>query len=174
MRAIPVISLCAVAGLIFSLSYYRTVQAPAPGAKVLPSRAAQPVPAHASVAALPANNSTNVATNQIQATQQSAALTSPVIYLDPTTGKIVPAPGQLNLRDMPMTPELKNAFSTSSEGLKVEPGTTPAGGFKVDLKGRFNQVTVVALDGHGNLKSTTRTPSVVTPPQSPVAGDKPQ
>lgn len=55
------------------------------------------------------------------------------VHIDPKTGKIVPPPE--GAAPLPPSPAEKNSTSTSSEGLKEEPGAH--GGAKVDLKGRF-------------------------------------
>jgi hypothetical protein len=57
-------------------------------------------------------------------------------HVDPETGKIRPTPPK-GAVPPPQTPEEKNAVSTSGEGLKEVPSQGPAGGKKVDLKGRF-------------------------------------
>jgi hypothetical protein len=57
-------------------------------------------------------------------------------HVDPVTGKIRSTPPK-GAVPPPQTPEEKNAVSTSDEGLKEVPSEGPAGGKKVDLKGRF-------------------------------------
>jgi hypothetical protein len=73
------------------------------------------------------------------------------IYIDPQTGAIRrdPAPGTVPLE---LSPELKDAFSTSHEGLTEVPSTVPGGGFKLDLKGRFQSPLVGTIDADGKLK----------------------
>ncbi|WP_424363018.1 hypothetical protein [Methylocystis parvus] len=55
------------------------------------------------------------------------------VHIDPKTGKIVPPPE--GAAPLSQSPSEKDSTSTSSEGLKEEPGAH--GGAKVDLKGRF-------------------------------------
>jgi hypothetical protein len=55
-----------------------------------------------------------------------------------------------------LTPELEYALSTSHEGLKVEPA--PGGGQMVDLQGRFQHLSVLAVDAEGNLVTQCVTP----------------
>ena len=73
------------------------------------------------------------------------------IYIDPTTGAILkePAPGAVPVQ---LTPELRNALSTSQQGLVEVPGTTPGGGVKVDLQRRFQSPLVVTIDANGKVK----------------------
>lgn len=73
------------------------------------------------------------------------------VHVDPKTGEFVatPAPGTPPLS---LTPEEQNAFSTSHQGLAEVPVTTaPGGGYKLDLKGRFQSpqgVTTGGATGH--------------------------
>lgn len=60
------------------------------------------------------------------------------VHVDPATGRIVPPPRP------PVADAAANArFASTHEGLVEEPGTTPAGGFKVDIRGRFRNAVVV-------------------------------
>lgn len=72
------------------------------------------------------------------------------VHVDPKTGEFVatPAPGTPPLS---LTPEEKEAFSTSHQGLVEVPVTKPGGGYKLDLKGRFQSpqgVTTGGATGH--------------------------
>lgn len=112
---------------------------------------AQPAPPAAQPARVAPIVSANVVVTNAPATLPPQNQSTQIVYLDPVTGKIVPPPGQPDLSSMPMTQEQRNAISTSSKGLVEEPTGTPAGGFKVNLQGRFHKVTMVALDGNGHI-----------------------
>jgi hypothetical protein len=83
------------------------------------------------------------------------------IYIDPQTGEIRPdpAPGTVPLQ---LTPEQRNAFSTSHEGLVEVPSTEPGGGVKLDLQGRFQSPLVGTIDADGKV----RTQHIGEPPVS--------
>ncbi len=72
------------------------------------------------------------------------------VHVDPKTGEFVatPAPGAPPLS---LTPEEQNAFSSSHQGLTEVPVAKPGGGYKLDLKGRFQSpqgVTTGGATGH--------------------------
>jgi hypothetical protein len=73
------------------------------------------------------------------------------IYIDPQIGAILrePAPGTAPLQ---LSPELRNALSTSHQGLVEAPSSVPGGGVKVDLQGRFQSPLVVTIDSSGKVK----------------------
>lgn len=73
------------------------------------------------------------------------------VYIDPQTGAFLPepAPGTVPLR---LTPELQNAFSTSHQGLVEVPSAVPGGGFKLDLRGRFQSPLLATIDANGKVK----------------------
>jgi hypothetical protein len=66
------------------------------------------------------------------------------VYIDPATGRIVPPPSKAS-------PDLaaKAAFDASHDGLVEEPGTTAAGGFKVDARGRFHSAVMARIGPGG-------------------------
>ncbi|MFO1101360.1 MAG: hypothetical protein U1E20_00470 [Methylocystis sp.] len=68
------------------------------------------------------------------------------VHVDPKTGEFVatPPPGSPPLS---LTPQEQNAFSTSHEGLTEVPTAKPGGGYKLDLKGRFQSPTGVTTGG---------------------------
>jgi hypothetical protein len=74
-----------------------------------------------------------------------------IIYIDPQTGALLhaPAPGTVPLQ---LTPALRNALSTSHQGLVETPSAVPGGGVKVDLQGRFQSPLVATIDANGNLR----------------------
>jgi hypothetical protein len=84
------------------------------------------------------------------------------IYIDPQTGTILrqPAPGSVPLQ---IGPELRNALSTSHQGLFETPSAAPDGGVKVDLQGRFQSPLIVTIDGEGTtrIQHLGETPAVV-------------
>ncbi len=68
------------------------------------------------------------------------------VHVDPKTGEFVsrPAPGTPPLS---LTPEEQNAFSTSHQGLTEVPVAKPGGGYKLNLKGRFQSPQAVTTGG---------------------------
>ena len=74
-----------------------------------------------------------------------------MIYVDPHTGAILKglAPGTVPLQ---LSPELRNALSTSHDGLVEVPSPLPGGGVKLDLRGRFQSPLFVTIDATGNAK----------------------
>jgi hypothetical protein len=73
------------------------------------------------------------------------------VHIDPKTGAILKeaAPGSVPLQ---LTPQLRNALSTSHQGLVEEPSTVPGGGVKLDLQGRFQNPVIVTTDADGKVK----------------------
>jgi hypothetical protein len=74
------------------------------------------------------------------------------VYIDPQTGAILqePAPGTVPLE---LTPQERNALSTSHEGLVEVPSPVPGGGVKLDLQGRFQNPLIVTIDPNGRVKT---------------------
>jgi hypothetical protein len=74
-----------------------------------------------------------------------------VIYVDPQTGAFVkePAPGTVPVQ---LTPQLRQALSTSHQGLFETPSPLPGGGFKLDLQGRFQNPLFATIDADGTLR----------------------
>ena len=75
-----------------------------------------------------------------------------IIYIDPQTGAVRqdPAPGTVPLQ---LSPQERNAFGTSHEGLVQAPSAQPGGGVKLDLQGRFQSPLIGTIDGDGQLKT---------------------
>ena len=73
------------------------------------------------------------------------------IHVDPKTGAILkePAPGSVPLE---LTPQLRNALSTSHQGLVEEASPVPGGGITVDLQGRFQSPLMMTIDGNGKVR----------------------
>jgi hypothetical protein len=74
-----------------------------------------------------------------------------MIHIDPQNGAILkePAPGTVPLQ---LTPALRNAFSTSHQGLVEVPSAVPGAGVKVDLRGRFQSPLLVTIDANGKAR----------------------
>jgi hypothetical protein len=73
------------------------------------------------------------------------------IHIDPKTGALLkePAPGAVPLQ---LTPQLRNALSTSHQGLVETPSLVPGGGVKIDLQGRFQSPLLITIDADGKTK----------------------
>lgn len=74
-----------------------------------------------------------------------------VIHIDPQTGALLkePAPGSAV---MEVSPAMRNAMSTSSEGLVVRKSSIPGGGEILDLQGRFQSPLIATIDANGKVK----------------------
>ena len=74
-----------------------------------------------------------------------------IIHIDPQTGELrrTPAPGTTPLQ---LSPQERNAFSTSHQGLVEVPSSVPGGGVKLDLQGRFHSPLAVTIGPDGKLK----------------------
>jgi hypothetical protein len=74
-----------------------------------------------------------------------------IIHIDPQTRELrkAPAPGTVPLQ---LSPQERNAFSTSHQGLVEMPSSVPGGGVKLDLQGRFQSPLVVTIDPDGKFK----------------------
>jgi hypothetical protein len=81
-----------------------------------------------------------------------AAAGGMMVHIDPRTGAIQrdPAPGTQPLQ---LSPQLRNAVSTSHQGLVEVPGAAPGGGVKVDLQGRFQSPLVMTIDPDGKART---------------------
>lgn len=75
-----------------------------------------------------------------------------VVHIDPETGEFV-APTQ-NTVSVELDEWMRNALSTSSEGLKVVPSPVPGGGMMVDLQGRFQNTFVAVVDESDHVAAT--------------------
>jgi hypothetical protein len=75
---------------------------------------------------------------------QPAASAGLRVHVDPRTGRIVPPP-----KNAAPDPVAKEMFKSSHEGLVEERGTTAAGGFKVDARGRFRSAVTVSIGPDG-------------------------
>lgn len=98
-----------------------------------------------------------------------------VVHIDPETGKPTAAsPGTVPLV---VDAELRNALSTSSEGLVEVPSPVPGGGMMVDLQGRFQNTFVAAVGESGHigascLSSLPHDDESAVEPASPDEGDE--
>jgi hypothetical protein len=66
------------------------------------------------------------------------------VHVDPATGQIIPPPMKAQAE-----PAEKAMFPSSHEGLVEEPGTTAAGGFKVDVRGKFRSAVMLQTGADG-------------------------
>jgi lysophospholipase L1-like esterase len=80
---------------------------------------------------------------------------SMTIHVDPVTGAISPPPARQRTLRAPATDTA--AFDSSSEGLLEIPGTTPAGGIKLDLHGRFQSAVVAHTRADGTVATECET-----------------
>ncbi len=71
------------------------------------------------------------------------------VHVDPATGRIVPPPAKA-----PADPAAKAIFPSAHEGLVEERGTTVAGGFKVDVQGRFRSAVMLQTGADGKPRMT--------------------
>ena len=102
-------------------------------------------------------NSTLLDSPSAQTTQPDAVIAGRKVFIDPDTGKIIPRPPQAPA--VALTPEEQNALSTSSEGLREEPGTSRGGGMKVDLQGRFRSRVIATVADDGQVSTRCQTGS---------------
>jgi hypothetical protein len=107
---------------------------PAPAAKAQADRGARVSPAPA----------------EQKSTGTSGGASGMTVYIDPKTGAFLsePAPGTAPLQ---LTPQLRNALSTSHEGLVEVPSSVPGGGVKIDLQGRFQSPLTATTDAGGKV-----------------------
>ena len=96
--------------------------------------------------------------------QTSGDAAGMVIHVDPKTGAILkePAPGSVPIQ---LTPQLRNALSTSHQGLVETPSSVPGGGVRLDLQGRFQNPLFVTIDADGKVK-------IQHLPEPPESSDK--
>jgi hypothetical protein len=73
------------------------------------------------------------------------------VYIDPKTGAVLtePAPDRTPLR---LTPQERNALSTSHQGLVQVPSSVPGGGVKLDLQGRFQSPMIGTIGPDGKVR----------------------
>jgi hypothetical protein len=76
------------------------------------------------------------------------------VYRDPNTGQLAAPPQDNPAWPLLLTPGELNALSRSSAGLVEEAVTVPAGGFKVNLQGRFMSAGVVVAGTDGRMRRT--------------------
>jgi hypothetical protein len=71
-------------------------------------------------------------------------------FVDPQTGKVLTTP-PANANGAALSAAERNAASTSSDGLVEVPSPGSAGGYKVDLKGRFQSPLIGKIDRDGKI-----------------------
>jgi hypothetical protein len=74
-----------------------------------------------------------------------------IIHIDPQTGELRKAPASDTV-PLQLSPQERNAFSTSHQGLVEMPSPVPGGGVKLDLQGRFQSPLVVTIGPDGKFK----------------------
>ena len=75
-----------------------------------------------------------------------------VVHIDPATGRVTePSPSTVPVA---IDEQWANRLSTSSEGLVEKPSPVPGGGTMVDLRGRFQNTFVAAVDDSGRVGAT--------------------
>ena len=75
------------------------------------------------------------------------------VHIDPATGNILPTPPQgAPAGALTLSTSERNAFSKSSEGLVETPSSGPAGGSKVDLRGRFRSPLIATVGPDGKIE----------------------
>jgi lysophospholipase L1-like esterase len=77
------------------------------------------------------------------------------IYIDPVSGAIVPPPS--GPRTLPAAPADTAGLAPASEGFPQTPGTSPAGGIKLDLQGRLQSAVVAHTRTDGTVATDCRT-----------------
>ncbi len=83
-----------------------------------------------------------------------------VVHFDPATGQWTDqATGAVSVT---IDEGLRNALSSSAEGLEEVPSTVEGGGTMVDLQGRFQNAMFSAIDKNGQLQA----PCMTNPPDS--------
>ena len=74
------------------------------------------------------------------------------VHIDPQTGRFLKEP-PAGRPPLSLSPQTRNAMSTSHEGLAEEPSTVPGGGYKLDLKGRFRSPLFATIDADGKVRT---------------------
>ena len=75
------------------------------------------------------------------------------VHIDPATGAIQATPPQgAPAGALSLSPAERAAFSKSSDGLVETPSAGPAGGSKVDLRGRFRSPLVATVGPDGKIE----------------------
>jgi len=125
--------------LAFNVSFAVAME-PAVSAELEQSRSAE-MKASSSPAVVEGNDGKTAGTGE--------GATAIRVYRDPATGKIGEPPAGAPPAEVP--PPLRDALTTSSEGLVETTSPTPGGGVIVDLKGRFLTPLIVTRDADGKL-----------------------
>ncbi len=87
-------------------------------------------------------------------------------FVDPRTGSLV-VPTPAKARNLELSPALRQAFSTSSEGLTEV--TLPGGTVKVHLEGRFMSATFATIGEDATVRVSHGLGATATPPQAAEA-----
>lgn len=123
--------------------------------------AADPEPATAEAAAAATQTED---TREATAEDSSVAAAGLKVFVDPASGALVVPPRTKRLTLDRLSPEMREALSTSSDGL-VEV-TTPNGTVLVNLQGRFRSASIATVGADGEVTITHGVPV------TPEAGDE--
>ncbi|MCW5550839.1 MAG: hypothetical protein KIS67_01605 [Verrucomicrobiae bacterium] len=105
----------------------------------------------AAVVASPAKKTDGAATvESVVTTPTAAASAGRRVYMDPATGRPSSGPPPIP-PGLARFPEVANALSTSSEGLRELPVPIPGGGVMVDLQGRFRSLVTATVNADGTV-----------------------
>ncbi len=88
------------------------------------------------------------------------------VSIDPETGSLIALP-PAKARTLELSPALRQAFSTSSEGLVEE--ALPDGTFRARLEGRFMSATFAAIGEDGTARVGHSLQAVTAPPATAAA-----
>lgn len=80
-----------------------------------------------------------------------AAQTGYRVQIDPASGQFTDEVAPVDPDKLPAA--LRNALSTSSEGLSVRQSPVPGGGQMIDLQGRFQNTSVARVKDDGSLEA---------------------
>ena len=79
------------------------------------------------------------------------------VFIDPQTGAFLQEPPTTGT-PLELSPEDRNRFSTSHQGLVEEQNPVPGGGVRLDLQGRFRNPLTVTIGPDGNVTMQHRSP----------------
>jgi hypothetical protein len=73
------------------------------------------------------------------------------IHVDPQTGAVIPEPAP-GTPPLELSPQERNALSTSHEGLTEVQSSVPGGGYSIDLQGRFQSPLTATIGPDGKAR----------------------
>lgn len=83
----------------------------------------------------------------------SAGMAGRQVFIDPASGNVVAQPTEEQVSQAARMMNVQGNLNWSGEGLVETPVEGPAGGFKLDLKGRFLSSSTVTLNTRGQLET---------------------